>query len=62
MKRLHDFLKKHPVIGLDTSLFIYHLEDDPRYAPLTEVIFTRPHFQTLLLLNWALRLPEKLLI
>lgn len=40
MKRLHDFLRKHPVIGLDTSLFIYHFEDDPRYAPLTEVIFT----------------------
>jgi predicted nucleic acid-binding protein len=24
---------------LDTSIFIYHLEDHPRYAPLTEVIF-----------------------
>jgi len=40
MKRLQDFLKNHPVIGLDTSLFIYHLEDHPRYAPLTEIIFT----------------------
>ncbi len=39
MKRLHDFLKKHPVIGLDTPLFIYHLEDNPRYAPLTALIF-----------------------
>ncbi len=40
MKRLQDFLKNHPVIGLDSSLFIYHLEDHPRYAPLTEIIFS----------------------
>jgi predicted nucleic acid-binding protein len=39
MRRLQDFLKNHPVIGLDTSIFIYHLEDHPRYASLTEVIF-----------------------
>jgi predicted nucleic acid-binding protein len=39
MKQLHDFLKNHPVIGVDTSIFIYHLEDHPRYAPLTESIF-----------------------
>jgi predicted nucleic acid-binding protein len=39
MKVLQDFLKNHSVIGLDTSLFIYHLEDHPRYSPLTEIIF-----------------------
>jgi len=39
MKGLKDFLKGHAVIGLDTSVFIYHLEDHPRYSPLTEVIF-----------------------
>jgi predicted nucleic acid-binding protein len=39
MKRLQDFLSHHPVIGLDSSLFIYHFEDHPRYAPLTEIIF-----------------------
>ena len=39
MKRLQDFLRKHPVIALDSSIFIYHLEDHPRYAPLTEIIF-----------------------
>ena len=39
MKRLQDFLKHHLVIGLDSSVFIYHLEDHPRYAPLTEMIF-----------------------
>jgi len=40
MKRLQDFLKNHPMIGLDTPLFIYHLEDHPRYIDLTEIIFT----------------------
>ena len=39
MKRLQDFLKNHPLIGLDSSIFIYHLEDHPRYSPLTEIIF-----------------------
>jgi predicted nucleic acid-binding protein len=40
MKALQDFLKNHSVIGLDTSIFIYHLEDHPRYSPLTEIIFS----------------------
>ena len=40
MKRLRDLLKSNPSIGLDTSIFIYHLEDNPRYASATEVIFT----------------------
>jgi predicted nucleic acid-binding protein len=39
MKRLLEFLKSHPVVGLDTSIFIYHLEDHPRCAPATEIIF-----------------------
>jgi predicted nucleic acid-binding protein len=39
MKQLQDFLRRHPVIALDSSIFIYHLEDHPRYAPLTEIIF-----------------------
>jgi predicted nucleic acid-binding protein len=40
MKRFQDILKNHPVIGVDTSLFIYHFEDHPRYAPLTEIVFS----------------------
>jgi uncharacterized protein len=40
MKPLQDLLKNHPVIGLDTSIFIYHLEDHPRYSLLTEIIFS----------------------
>jgi predicted nucleic acid-binding protein len=33
-KRLAD----HTVIGLDTSVFIYHLEAHPRYRPLTQEV------------------------
>jgi predicted nucleic acid-binding protein len=40
VKRLRDLLKTNPTIGLDTSVFIYHLEDNPRYASATDVIFT----------------------
>lgn len=39
MKALKDFLRSHKVIGLDTSVFIYHLEDHPGYSPFTEMIF-----------------------
>ena len=35
MKRLRDLLRRHSVVGLDTSIFIYHLEDHPRYGPVT---------------------------
>jgi len=29
---------KHYVIGLDTNIFIYHLEQHPRYQPLTQAL------------------------
>lgn len=34
-------LKKHAIIGLDTSIFIYHFEGDPRYLPITKVLLNR---------------------
>jgi predicted nucleic acid-binding protein len=40
MKKLLEFLRRHPVIGLDTSIFIYHLEDHPRYGPVTADLLT----------------------
>jgi predicted nucleic acid-binding protein len=36
MERLREQLAGHAVIGLDTSIFIYHLEAHPRYQPLTQ--------------------------
>jgi len=36
---LEEFLNRHRLIGADTMVFIYHLEDHPMYAPLTELIF-----------------------
>jgi len=40
MKALQDLLKNHSVIGFDTPFFIYHFEDHPHYAPLSEIVFT----------------------
>jgi predicted nucleic acid-binding protein len=34
------FLKRHHVIALDTSLFIYQIEAHARYLPLTDHIFS----------------------
>lgn len=31
-------LESHQLIGLDTSIFIYHLEANPRYLPLTQLL------------------------
>jgi predicted nucleic acid-binding protein len=36
---LQEFLSRHRLIGADTMVFIYHLEDHPIYAQATEVIF-----------------------
>ncbi len=36
MGRLTTLLSDHTRIGLDTSIFIYHLERHPRYMPLTQ--------------------------
>ncbi|MBI4474794.1 MAG: PIN domain-containing protein [Acidobacteria bacterium] len=34
------FLKKNRAIGLDTSVFIYHVEENSKYVGLTDRIFT----------------------
>lgn len=36
MECLRERLAGHAVIGLDTVIFIYHLEAHPRYQPLTQ--------------------------
>ncbi len=46
MTPLRGFLRRHARIALDTSIFIYQLEANPRYVPLTDQIFAwieRPH-------------------
>jgi len=35
MDRLKSLLMQHQRVGLDTSIFIYHLESNPSYLPLT---------------------------
>lgn len=39
MGRLAERLTSASVVGLDTSIFIYHLEANPAYLPLTKMIF-----------------------
>jgi len=39
LNRLRGFLRRHRKIALDTSVFIYQLEANPRYVGLTEDVF-----------------------
>ncbi len=39
--RLESFLVKHRKIGIDTAVFIYQLEENPKYVELTQRIFAR---------------------
>ena len=39
MTRLRGFLARHRRIALDTSVFIYNLEDYPRYVDLAHTVF-----------------------
>jgi predicted nucleic acid-binding protein len=39
VKRLQDFLRRHKRVALDTSVFIYQLEANPRYAAFTDPVF-----------------------
>ena len=38
-RAVEKFLAQHERIGVDTMVFIYHLQDHPTYAPLTHAIF-----------------------
>ncbi len=39
VERLRSFFRRNHRVGLDTSIFIYQLEANPRYLPFTEHIF-----------------------
>jgi predicted nucleic acid-binding protein len=40
MEHFRERLAGHAVIGLDTAIFMYHLEAHPRYQPLTQELLT----------------------
>ena len=40
VERLRAFLRHHRRIALDTSIFIYHLESNPKYLLYTDPIFS----------------------
>jgi predicted nucleic acid-binding protein len=39
LNRFRKSLQKHPRVALDTSIFIYQLETNPKYLPFTDLIF-----------------------
>jgi predicted nucleic acid-binding protein len=39
LNKLAAFLKRHRRLGIDTSIFIYELEDNPRYLRLAHAVF-----------------------
>ena len=39
LEKLRTFLRRHRRIALDTSIFIYQLESNPKYLPYTDPIF-----------------------
>ena len=41
MARIEQDLKNRAIIGLDTSIFIYHFEGHARYLPITKTILNR---------------------
>ncbi len=40
IERLDRFFRRHNKVAFDTSVFIYQLENDPKYRPLTHSIFS----------------------
>lgn len=40
MEEFRKQLVNHNIVGLDTSIFIYHFEAHPRYLPLTQKLLT----------------------
>ncbi|MEK9146751.1 MAG: PIN domain-containing protein [Patescibacteria group bacterium] len=38
---LKNFLSKHKILALDTTPFIYHFEQNPKYSKLTDIVFSR---------------------
>jgi len=58
MGRLAEKLAGYPVIGLDTTVFIYHLEAHPVFLPLTQKIFSAVEQGTLRAVTSTITLME----
>jgi predicted nucleic acid-binding protein len=39
LEALDDFLRRHRRVALDTSVFVYHVQANPRYLPATDKLF-----------------------
>ncbi len=40
LEELDDFLRRHRRVALDTSIFVYHVQANPRYLPATDQLFS----------------------
>jgi predicted nucleic acid-binding protein len=40
VEKLDSFLRRHRRVALDTSVFIYHIQTNPKYLALTDFLFT----------------------
>jgi predicted nucleic acid-binding protein len=60
VKRLIRALRPHRLIALDTMVFIYHLMDHPRYAPLSSAVLEQVESGALLAVASTLTLAELL--
>ena len=40
LDRFRTTLKQHNLIALDSSIFIYQIEANPRYVPLSDIVFS----------------------
>jgi predicted nucleic acid-binding protein len=58
--RLTDFLRRHRLVALDTSPFIYHLESHPRYGPAVAPVFERLERRGLTALTSTITMTELL--
>ena len=47
MDRFTERISNYSIVGLDTSIFIYHFEKNPTYTPLTRELFTHIEAGTL---------------
>ena len=58
--QLRSFLRRNRRVAVDTNIFIYHLEGNSRYLPLTDAIFAALERQSLTAITSTITMTELL--
>ena len=58
IERFRSVLQGHPLIALDSSIFIYQLESNPKYGALSNTVFSRVADRSSRAVAAAITLPE----